>query len=105
MTNFTTTYYQSFENHIAEWNFRKQIFAKWLETLKVGDKMEVVRPNHTRRNNSSAYFNQGICEVVEIKKDEVVFLKNNGKKLHYTINDFQIETNKYFYNIAKEMLA
>lgn len=98
-------YYKSFENHLAEWEFREQIFNKWLNTLKAGDKMEVIRPNHTRRNNSSAYFNQGICEVLEIKKDEVTFLKSNGKKLHYKISDFQIETNRYFYESAKELLS
>ena len=105
MTYFSTkTYFNNFNNFNDEWNFRKPFFKEWLSTLKVGDTMEVIRPNHTRRNGSSPFFNQGVCEIVEIKEDEVVFLKNS-KKLHYDMSDFTISTNSFFYNKAKEFFT
>lgn len=98
----TTKYINSFNNWREQEAFEEPIFKEWLSTLKVGDTMEVIRPNHTRRNGSSPYFNQGFCEIVEIKEDKVIF-KKNDKKLHYTMKDFTIHTSNFLYNRAREI--
>lgn len=106
----TRAYYDYFkdENSWVNWgkesDFRKPIFKEWLATLKVGDKLEVLRPNGTRGNNSSPYYNQGICEVIEIREDTVVFKKGVSKKLYYRLFDFTVETNRFCYEKAKELL-
>lgn len=103
-------YYKHFEKEdgrldwVREGEFRKQIFNEWKSTLSVGDKMEVLRPNHTRRNNSARFYNQGVCTVVEIKAGSVIFQKEGGRKLIYTANDCTVDTNDYFRKRCDELL-
>lgn len=87
-----------------EGEFREQVFDEWKSTLSVGDKLEVIRPNHTRRNNSARFYNHGVCTVVEIKSGSVIFQKEGGRKLIYTTHDFTVDTNEYFRERCDELL-
>lgn len=89
---------------VREYEFRYQIFNEWKSSLVVGDKMEICRPNHTCRNNSARFFNHGVCEVVEIKKESVIFQKEGGRKIIYTANDLTVNTNDYFNKRCNELL-
>ena len=89
---------------VREYEFREQIFNEWKSSLVVGDKMVICRPNHTRRNNSARFYNQGVCTVVEIKSGSVIFQKEGGRKLIYTAHDFTVDTNDYFRKRCDELL-
>ena len=91
-------------NWRVENKFREQVFAEWKSILSVGDKLEVIRPNHTGRNNSARFYNQGVCTVVEIKSGSVIFQKEGGRKLIYTAHDFTVDTNDYFRKRCDELL-
>lgn len=86
----------------AEWHFRDACFQEWKQGLKVGQEIEVIRPNHTCTNNSAKYFNLGILPIVEIKDNEVVFLKGK-RKLHYTVSDFTYHTSDLVRKKASEL--
>ena len=85
-----------------EYAFRKTCFQEWKSGLKVGQEIEVIRPNHTRTNNSAKFFNLGVLPIVAIKDDEVVFLKGN-RKLHYTVSDFTYHTSELVRKKASEL--
>ena len=88
-------------NYNSKWAFEEECFQEWKQTLRVGQEVEVVRPNHTRTNNSAAYFNCGLLPIIDIKEDEVVFQKGK-RKLHYTSSDFTYETSDFVRKKAKE---
>ena len=106
--------YNNCESFKKEYAFQKEVFQKWIKTLEVNKEYTILRPNHTCRNGSARFINNGVCKFLGmvtckswngVPTEYACFLKANGKsKIYLSPSDLTIHTSEFFRKEAEKLI-
>lgn len=80
----------------------KLAYKKWLDTLNIGSYYDIIKKNHTRRNNSSPYFRLGSCQYLGNKNGQAIFKGKSKKNIIIRQNDIEVLSPKLFNETVEE---